>query len=140
MNFRFAICDLRLGEHLPRRRRRHRPIANSSSGFSLVEVLVAVLILAILVAAASRGLVTSMASDSTSKMLFEGNLVMNRIDAARLRGESFEKMKELVGPGWTVTETIKAATTTNKITWRVYTLQNEQRPSLKIQHAVRVDF
>lgn len=115
---------------------RKSQIANA--GFSLVEVLVAVLILAILVAAASRGLVTSLATDSVSRQLFEGNLVMNRIETARLRGAiSTEQLKPLTGPGWALSESLQEATKTNSISWRTLTLQSELRPSLRLQHVTR---
>lgn len=111
--------------------------AGRTSGFSLVEVLVAVLLLAILVAAASRGLMTSLASDEVSAQVFEGNLALNRLEAAEARGCGPEELKLLAGPGWQFGDARVAPAETNAHAWRILSLQSEIRPSLRIRAALR---
>ncbi len=113
--------------------------ARSTGGFSLVEIVVALAIIAILVAAVSRGLMTSMQSDDVSAQVFAGNLVMNRIEAAVVRNESPEAMKKLCGTDWTISETLTKPSETNTIPWRIISLQSETRSSLSMKLALRMD-
>jgi prepilin-type N-terminal cleavage/methylation domain-containing protein len=114
------------------------PTCDGNAGFSLVEVLVAVVILAILVAAASRGLMTSLASDEASEQIFIGTLAMNRIEAAMARAEESDKLKTFAGPGWSFDETQTSQSETNAIAWRIIGLRSEIRPTLRLQSAARI--
>lgn len=117
----------------------HHQTSDSGDGFSLVEVLVAVAILAILVAASARGLMTSMASDETSSQVFAGNLILNRIEAAVVRGDGVEEMQKLCGTEWAVSETFTKPSETNTISWRIISLGSAVRPSLQMKISLRVD-
>ena len=106
-------------------------------GFTLIEILVSLLILSILAAAAARGLMISMASDEVSMQIFQGNLLLNKIEASALRGDSPEAMKKQAGNGWRFSETLTKASETNAIVWRIISLQSTVRPSLQVQTSLR---
>lgn len=131
-----AMAMRRISPH--RTCNRNSPRKNSRGGFTLVEVLVALVILAILVATAARGLLTSLASDEISAQIFAGTLAMNRLEAAAARGDDADKMQALAGSGWLFTETTSKATETNAIAWRVISLRSEIRPSLQLRTALRI--
>lgn len=110
-----------------------------SAGFTLVELLVAILILSILVAAAARGLMTSLHTDESSALLFEGGLLLQRIEAAAARGSTTNETAALVTQGWQFREELVRASTSNDSPWRVWTVAPERRPSMHLQRAIRAD-
>ena len=111
-------------------------ISKRRDAFSLVELLVAMAILAILVAASSRGLVTSMIADETSVLVFDGTLALNRCEAGIARGDD---AKTLGGAGWERFDVYLKPEDSNAVPWRVISLQSQLRPSLRIQMAIRAD-
>ena len=138
-----VICHLHDDGHRATSNRKARisnfkfRISKSSRGFSLVEILVAVAILAILVGAVARGLMTSMQSDNVSAQVFAGNLVLNRIEAAVARDVDSDGLKKLTGPDWTLSETLTKPDETNEISWRIISLQSDVRNSLQVQLPLR---
>ena len=116
-----------------------RPRSDRPSGFSLVELLVAMLVLSILVAAAARGLITSLHADETSTLTFEGGLLLQRIEAAAVRGASTNETAAMMNRAWRLHEDVVRPTGSNDSPWRVWTLELELRPSLRLQRAIRAD-
>lgn len=101
--------------------------------------MVALILLSILVAAAARGLMTSMRSDETSVLLFEGGLILNRIEAASIRHTPSNETAALTAPGWHLQQEMTPSETSNERPWRVSVLTAVQRPSLRITSAMRAD-
>jgi prepilin-type N-terminal cleavage/methylation domain-containing protein len=104
-------------------------------GFTLVELVVALAILSILVAAVGRGLMTSLSADETSAQVFLGNLALDRLFAATWRQEDAEQMRALAGDGWQLAIETVPASPSNATPWRVFTLQSQVRPSLRLKMA-----
>lgn len=97
-------------------------------GFSLVELIVAVAILAILVSAVARALMTSMKGEEASELMFEGRLGIGRIEAAAIAGKNAEGLAALTPRGWTFREEIlETGPKTNLVVWRKLELRSEQR-------------
>lgn len=109
-----------------------------ASGFSLIEVVVALAVIAILVAVTSRGLMTSLTSDEVSAQIFAGTLALNRVEAAAVRGAPRAELERLAGPDWTLIDARPGKTDrTNAPFWRLLALHSTVRPSLVVQAALR---
>lgn len=110
----------------------------NASGFSLIEVVVALAVISILVAVTSRGLMTSLSSDEVSAQIFAGTLALNRVEAAAVRDAPREELERLAGPDWIFADARpKTADRTNAPAWRLLSLRSTLRPSLVVQAAMR---
>lgn len=97
-------------------------------GFSLVELIVAVAILALLVGAVARALMTSMKGEEASELMFEGRLGIGRIETAVANGAETEALAQLAPQGWRFREEIvETGPKTNLVVWRKLELRSDQR-------------
>ena len=107
-----------------------------NQGFTFVEVLVALLVAALLVSAASSALITSLAAERTAARMQEATLLVPTIAS-----------REYLQPGetngalhadWAVNSDVvetKGASATN--TWRMWTMSPKDRPLLTMTFALR---
>ena len=113
-------------------RRISRP-RTSDPAFSLVELIVAIAILALLVGATARALMTSMRGEESGELLLSGRLALARVDTAIANGIAADKLAETVPAGWQLRDqSIETGPKTNIVVWRQLELRSEQRPSLSV--------
>jgi prepilin-type N-terminal cleavage/methylation domain-containing protein len=104
-----------------------------AGGFSLVELIVAVAILALLVGAVARALMTSMKGEEASELMFEGRLGIGRIETAVTGGADAEALAQLAPKGWRFREEIlETGPKTNLVVWRKLELRSEQRSATAV--------
>jgi prepilin-type N-terminal cleavage/methylation domain-containing protein len=107
-------------------------------GFTFVEVLVALLVAAILVAAASSTLIASLSAEQTAARLQDAGLLAQTI-ASRTHRRA-EETNQVAQADWAVSSDVievKDESATN--TWRVWLFFPKDRPSLAVSLALRED-
>ena len=109
------------------------------SGFTFVEVLIALLVAVILVSVACSSLITSLKAEQTSDWQRDASFLVSQLATeARLGVESTGVVAQ-AGTDWEInSDDIEAGSGPEAITWRVWILYPRERPSLTVTFASRM--
>ena len=108
----------------------------SVRGFTLVEAVVSLAIVALALAVVSEALMTSNQTDVSSVIMVEGSSHLDRMrfdDAMHIRA----KQEETILPGWTMETNVVTTGGKTGLVWNVISLRNVRRPSLEMRESVR---
>ena len=110
-----------------------------SSGFTFVEVLIALLVAVILVSVACTSLITSLKAEQISDWQRDASFLMNQlVTEARLGIESTGVVTQ-VSADWEITsDDIEVGSEPDVVSWRVWILYPRERPSLTVTFSARL--
>ena len=108
------------------------------SGFTFVEVLIALLIATLLISVACSSLITSLKAEQISDWQRDASFLMSRLTTeARLGLEPTGTVVQ-ASADWEInSDNINTGEETNTITWRVWILYPRERPSMTVTFASR---
>ena len=114
-------------------------LPTSRSGFTFVEVLIALLVAVILVSVACSSLITSLKAEQTSDWQRDASFLISQLSTeARLGIESTGVVTQ-VRADWEVnSDDIKAGEGPDAIMWRIWILYPRERPSLTVTFCSRM--
>ncbi len=109
------------------------------SGFTFVEVIIALLVTAILVSVACSSLITSLKAEQTANYQRDASLLVNRL-ATEARMESASTgLVTSAGSEWEITsDDVETGEGPAAISWRVWILYPRERPSLTVTFSSRL--
>jgi prepilin-type N-terminal cleavage/methylation domain-containing protein len=114
-------------------------IALMKSGFTFVEVLIALLVVVILVSVACSSLITSLKAEQLSDWQRDASFLVNRLATEARLGTEPAGVVTQAGADWEInSEDIEAGTGPDAITWRVWILYPRERPSLTVTFCSRM--
>jgi prepilin-type N-terminal cleavage/methylation domain-containing protein len=109
-----------------------------SRGFTLIEVLIAVVVAGIAVSIACTALVTTLKAEQTATRLRDADLLIrDAAAAARLGMDPPDTPAGSMGPWKLSREEVAGMAGTNAVTWQVWTLSPADHPSLEVVFATR---
>ncbi len=115
--------------------------AKGPTGFTLLEVLIALGITALIAFTVGSSLVLILRSEQTTRHLREAGLILQSVTTAELAGTSVTNGMDHVETDWLMVSDIREHEVDDppvNVTWRVWTIARRERPSLRVEAAFRV--
>lgn len=113
---------------------RRRPRA----AFTLIEIVVALALCAILASVVASSLVTSLRAEQAAMRLHDGSALCDRLLAAMQGGIAPTGVVALAGEEWQVAdEPARTGSATNRVSWRVWEVSLKASPSVRQRFAMR---
>jgi prepilin-type N-terminal cleavage/methylation domain-containing protein len=106
-------------------------------GFTLLEVLIAMVLLAVLVTAIAPSLLASLRAEQTADLLQQGQLAADRIVTASYVLPTTTNSMEAAAEPWTAASRLAAPDEEGQPEWRVWEVSAAERPSLRVRFALR---
>jgi prepilin-type N-terminal cleavage/methylation domain-containing protein len=105
--------------------------------FTLLEVIIALALCAILAGVVSSSLVTSLRAEQTAGRVYDGSALCDQLLAAHYTGGSVTATAERAS-AWLVTQAeAETGEATNRLRWNVWEVSLRERPSVRQRFAVR---
>lgn len=109
------------------------------SGFTFVEVMIALLVSTILVSVACSSLITSLKAEQISDWQRNASFLVNQlVTEAKLGIESTDAVAQAVADWEINSDDIEVGEGTDAIAWRVWILYPRERPSLTVTFSSRM--
>jgi prepilin-type N-terminal cleavage/methylation domain-containing protein len=109
------------------------------SGFTFVEVLIALLVAVILASVACSSLITSLKAEQVSGWQRDASFLVNRLASETRLGIEPPAVMTQAGSDWEVHwDDIESGAGTDVITWRVWILYPRERPSMTVTFSSRM--
>jgi prepilin-type N-terminal cleavage/methylation domain-containing protein len=109
------------------------------SGFTFVEVLIALLVAVILVSVACSSLITSLKAEQTSDWQRDAAFLISQLSTEARLGIEPTGVVAQVRADWEInSDDIEAGSGLDEITWRVWILYPRERPSLTVTFSQRM--
>ena len=109
------------------------------SGFTFVEVMIALLAAAILVSVACSSLITSLKAEQISDYQREASFLVNQLATESSLGIQPTGVVARAGTDWEITsDDVETGEGPSATTWRVWILYPRERPSLTVTFSSRL--
>jgi prepilin-type N-terminal cleavage/methylation domain-containing protein len=109
------------------------------SGFTFVEVLIALLVSVILISVACSSLITSLKAEQLSDWQRDASFLVNQLATEARLGIEFTGVVSQAGADWEISsDDIEVGAGPGAISWRVWILYPRERPSLTVTFASRM--
>ena len=106
------------------------PSLHSSSGFTLIEVVVAFTVAALIIAAVASGLVATLRAEAMTHRQAEAETALRTLQAEIWLGSDTNSFATNLPAGWQLTsETIEQGDGTNRVVWTQWRMEPENRKS-----------
>lgn len=112
------------------------PTAGAPSAFTLIEVLVALAVAALLIGTVAAALIGSLRAEDAAMRMGEAGLVLEHCATQARLGLPVTGTVAAAGGRWrAVTEDVRAGTGQDERAWRLWSFFPEDRPSLRVEVA-----
>lgn len=117
---------------------RVQPSDSARGAFTLLEVVIAIALCAILAGVVATSLITSLQAEQTAARVYDGSALCDQLLAAHFAGLSTTSVAEQVS-GWLVTQQeAETGDVTNRVYWQVWEVSLRERPSVRQRFTMRL--